>query len=118
MITEELFKQLVFKLPEVSETPNFEIKSFAVKKKIFATLNVKENRATIKLTESDQYAFSAFDKSMIYPVPNKWGKNGWTHLNLTKISVEILQDALTAAYCNVAPTKLASIVVPKSEGFE
>ena len=118
MITEEQFKLLVFRFPEVGETSHFEIKSFAIKKKVFATLNIKENRATIKLTESDQYAFCAFDKSIIYPVPNRWGKNGWTHLNLTKISVEILQDALTAAYCNVAPTKLASIVVPKSEGFE
>jgi predicted DNA-binding protein (MmcQ/YjbR family) len=111
MISADLFRAIAMQFPQVAEAPHFENTSFQIKKKIFATLNQKENRATIKLTESDQYAFSAFDKSVIYPVPNKWGKHGWTHINLLKINEEILQDALLTSYCTVAPPKLAAEVM-------
>lgn len=107
MISEDLFRAIAKQFPQVTEAPHFENVSYKIKSKIFATLNQKENRATIKLSESDQYAFSAFDKTIIYPVPNKWGKHGWTHINLLKIEEEVLRDALLTAYCTIAPSKLA-----------
>ena len=41
----------------------------------------------------------------MYPVPNKWGKQGWTHINLKTIPEEMCLDALAAAYSEVAPKK-------------
>jgi predicted DNA-binding protein (MmcQ/YjbR family) len=114
MITEEQFRTIVTEFPEVTEALHSGNTSFQVKKKIFAVINPLEGRATIKLNESDQYAFCTFDKSVIFPVPNKWGKHGWTHLNLKKISLEILHDALATAYCTVAPKKLAQLVILKN----
>lgn len=115
MITEEQFRAIAAVLPEVTEALHAGNTSFQVKKKIFAVINPIEGRATIKLNESDQYAFCTFDKSVIYPVPNKWGKHGWTHLNLIKISQEVLQEALVTAYCTVAPKKLAQLVMLKND---
>lgn len=115
MITEEQFKIIATELPEVTEALHSGNTSFQVKKKIFAVINPIEGRATIKLNESDQYAFCAFDKSIIFPVPNKWGKHGWTHLNLKKISQEVLQEAIVTAYCTVAPKKLAQLVMLKND---
>ena len=110
MVSIETFRQIALSFPETTEAPHFEKPSFNVAKKIFATLNTTESRATIKLSESDQDIFCLFDKTVIYPVPNKWGKQGWTHLNLKTITEEICIDALKTAYCEVAPKRLSSLI--------
>ena len=86
MVTLEGFRKMAMSLDMAIEAPHFEKTSFRIKGKIFATLNSKENRACVRLSEIDQSAFCSFDASVIYPVPNKWGKYGWTLINLKKIS--------------------------------
>jgi predicted DNA-binding protein (MmcQ/YjbR family) len=90
------------------EAPHHEVISFRVKKKIFATLNKTENRACLKLSLIDQDVFSTTNKGIIYPVPNAWGKYGWTLVDLGKVKKSVFKDALTCAFCHVAPEKLAS----------
>ncbi|MES2617208.1 MAG: MmcQ/YjbR family DNA-binding protein [Bacteroidota bacterium] len=90
-----------------SEEPHFEKSSFRVNKKIFTTLDSTNRRVCVKLSEIDQSAFGAFDSTIIYPIPNKWGKMGWTFIELDKVNPEVLKDALICAYCEVAPKKLA-----------
>ncbi len=74
-------------------------------KKIFATLDVKNNRACLMLSEIDQSVFSAFDQSVIYPVPNKWGKQGATFVELTIVRKSMLKDALKQAYKKITTKK-------------
>lgn len=108
MITAQTARKLALAFEEAEELPHFEKASFRVKKKIFATLNEKQQRATLKLSESDQSIFSLYgDKTTVFPVPNKWGKQGWTQFLLDKVDEEFFNDALTAAYCEVAPKHLA-----------
>src|SRR4051812_14333414 len=107
MVPFPLFRHLALGFDEVVELPHFENTSFRIKKKIFATLNERENRAVVKLSEIDQSAICSFDRNIVYPVPNKWGKVGWTILQLEHVDEETLKDALTMAYCHVAPSKLA-----------
>ncbi len=57
------------------------------------------------LTETDQSVFSAFDKTVIYPVPNKWGKRGATFVELKTVRKNMLKDALTQAYKRITNTK-------------
>ncbi len=90
------------------ESPHFEIISFRVKKKIFATLNKAEGRACLKLSLIDQDVFSTTNPGIIFPVPNAWGKYGWTLVNLKRIRKTVFRDALNCAYCNVAPALLAN----------
>lgn len=98
MITTDTFRKLASSFPGVEELPHFEKTSFRINKKIFATMNEKENRATVKLSENDQYIFCLNDKSVVYPVPNKWGVQGWTNIELTKINKRLLTQILKAAY--------------------
>jgi len=67
----------------------------------------------VNLTPVDQSVFCSFDKSVIYPVPGRWGKKGATYIELTKIKKSMLKDALTMAYCKTAPAKLAKVYFPE-----
>jgi predicted DNA-binding protein (MmcQ/YjbR family) len=103
---------MALSFPDANEAPHFEINSFRVRQKIFATLNATENRATIKLSEIDQSVFCC-NEELMFPVPNKWGKQGWTHINLKTIPKEMCLDALTKSYCEVAPKKLVLTIKSK-----
>ena len=116
MVEIETFRQMALALPEMSEHPHFKNQAFKVLgKKVVVTLNTAENRVCLKLSELDQDLFSTFDRTVIYPVPNKWGKQGWTLVNLGKVELETLHDALRAAYCHVAPKRLAVLVAEAEE---
>ncbi len=107
MVSTDVFRTLALQFEESSEAPHFEKTSFRVKKKIFATLDVKNKKAVLKLDAANQSVFCAFDKRSIYPVNGAWGKQGWTVLELSKVRKDLLSDALTVAYCAVAPKTLA-----------
>lgn len=113
MISIDTIRNLALSFPETTEAPHFEKISFRVKKKIFVTYDKAMNRSCIKLSEIDQDVFSSLDKSIIFPVPNKWGKQGWTFIDMSKVSMEVFFDVLTSAYCEVAPKKLADQIRPK-----
>ncbi len=97
---------MALSFPDVKEEPHVEKISFRVRKKIFATYADKEKRACLKLSEIDQDVFSSADKTNIYPVSNRWGKQGWTFFEMESVNKDLFMDALTMAYCEVAPKKL------------
>jgi len=113
MISFSSFQKLALSFPETTEEPHFEKISFRVKKKIFATYDAKNTRACIKLSPANQDIFSSADKTIIYSLANKWGQQGWTMVEMKKISKDLFTAALTMAYCEVAPKKLAELVRPK-----
>lgn len=100
-------KKIALAFEEAQEQPHFDILSFRVKKKIFITINPKENRACLRFTPFDQDIFTKINKECFYAVPNKWGTYGWTLVNLKKVPLSLFNDAITCAYCNAAPPKLA-----------
>lgn len=108
MISINTFRKLALSFPETTEETHFEKISFRVKKKIFATYDDKNKRACIKLSEIDQDVFSSFDKKVVYPVKNKWGKQGWTIIEMSIVGKELFIDALTTAYCEVAHKKFSN----------
>lgn len=89
------------------ESPHFEKKSFRVNKKIFLTLDDKNNRAVVKLPPVEQSVFCAFDPKAVYPSSGAWGKQGWTVVELIAVKKELVKDIIRVSYCNVAPKLLA-----------
>lgn len=112
MVTPDTVRTLALSFPEAVEQPHFEKASFRVKKKIFATLDKKNNRCVVKLSPVDQSVFMAADKGIIYPATGAWGKQGWTIIELKKVRKSLFTDAITTSYCTVAPQKLALLVRP------
>lgn len=107
MVSLETARKMALSFEGAEEQPHFEKNSFRIGKKIFATLDSENKRACFKLSLVHQSVFSAFDKDTIYPIPNKWGKLGWTYFELNKVRKDMLLDAMTLSYCGVAPKKLA-----------
>jgi predicted DNA-binding protein (MmcQ/YjbR family) len=103
MSTPNIFTQLALSLNEVHQEPHFEKTSFRYKKKIFATLNTVEKRSTLKFLPEEQYMLCKVKPEAIFPVPNKWGNHGWTHVLYEQITEEILFELLKTAYLSVRP---------------
>ena len=107
MVSLDKVREIAMAFEAAEEAPHFEITSFRVKKKIFVTMNASLQHITIRLSAVDQSVFCEYNPAIIYPVPNKWGKLGWTHVNLLTVEEELLQEVIRLSYCIVAPRKLA-----------
>lgn len=107
MISLATVRKLALSFDAVDEKPHFEKISFRVKNKIFATVDVKAGIVVLKLSEIDQSVFSDFNGSAIYPVPGAWGRQGWTIVEMKKVRKDVFKDAITTAWCTVAPSKLS-----------
>ena len=106
MVTIEEARKFALSFPETDEHPHFDKKAFRVKKKIFATLDEKAMRMMVKLTPTNQSVFCSYNNEIIYPVPGGWGRQGATFIELRKVRKTMFKDAVTTAYCTVAPPKL------------
>ena len=51
MITAQTFRKLALAFDEAEELPHLDKTSFRITKKVFATLNEKHQRVTLKLSE-------------------------------------------------------------------
>ncbi len=101
MTTEE-FTKLALSFPGTEANPHFDRTAFKViKKRIFATLHEGSATANLKLSVIDQSVFCSYDKDVVYPVPNKWGLQGWTTFVLKKMPEGMMLDALETAYKEV-----------------
>ena len=105
MTTKKKLTQIATSFDNVTEEPHYEKTSFRLKKKIFATFDQKNKLVCVKLSLEDQASFCSFDKKIIYPVPNKWGQQGWTFINLNLVHEETLTDALSTTYQEVSKKK-------------
>lgn len=102
MVSIAKFRELALSFPGTEESPHFERAAFkVVKKRIFATLLEGNKSANLKLNEVDQSVFCTFDSKAVYPVPNKWGLQGWTTFELDKVQEGFMLDALDTAYQEV-----------------
>ena len=98
-------RKMALAFDDVVEMPHFEKTSFRVNKKIFLTLDEKNHRGSVPLSAIDQDVFSGMSQGAIYPVPNKWGKQGWTFIDLQKVEKRIFKDVLLSAYGRVSGKK-------------
>lgn len=111
MTSFSLLREYILSLPEVTEEPHFEKRSYRVKKKIVATVSEKEEFFVVRLTGLQQSVFCKWDESACHPVPNKWGLQGWTRVYFEKVDADFLKDIVKTSYLNVAPKKLADLIL-------
>ncbi|MFS0491625.1 MmcQ/YjbR family DNA-binding protein [Leadbetterella byssophila] len=97
------FKSLALSLDGAKEQIHHDKIAFTYRSKIFATLNEKESRSTLKFLPEEQGMLCKVHPTAIFPVPNKWGTYGWAHVLYQEIKPEILLELLKTAYLSVRP---------------
>ena len=107
MTTNE-FRELALSFPEAIESAHMHHPDFRVGGKIFASLEYpNKDSAMVKLSADDQKAFVQTSPGMFTPAKGAWGRQGATTVNLPAATINIVREALAAAWRNIAPKRLS-----------
>ena len=102
------FRRLALALPETAEHAHMNHPDFRVRGKIFATLgHPAKGWGMVKLTPEQQHYFSKDFPDVFVPVKGGWGLRGATSVHLKTVSKATLEKAISAAWRNSAPKRLA-----------
>ena len=107
-MTADNFRKLALSFTEAVESAHMHHPDFRVGGRIFATLGYPdEEYATVKLTRVDQKEFVQSNPDVFQPVKGAWGRQGATNIDLPAATIEIVREALAAAWRNTAPKRLS-----------
>ncbi len=104
MATGNDLRRIALSLDGTTEAPHFDRAAFKVAR-IFVTLAADGRTANIKFTPEEQEFKCMLAPGAFTPVPNAWGKQGWTTLNLTSLGVDELKNAMEMAWQHAQPKK-------------
>lgn len=93
-------------LPEASEAPHFELASFRVKGKVFATLAPDGSYLNVFVDDEHREMMTAVDPKAYESL--QWGKIRYLHVNLPAAKARDIKALLRAAWERKAPKKLVS----------
>ena len=107
-MTPNEFRELALSFPEAIESAHMHHPDFRVGGKIFATLGYPDKDwAMVKLTQDKQKEFVQSNPGMFKLVKGAWGRQGATNIYMAAAKREVVREALTAAWRNTAPKRLA-----------
>src|SRR6476620_9113323 len=107
-MTPNKFRELALSFPEAIESAHMRHPDFRVGGKIFATLGYPdEDFAMVKLSADDQKEFVRTSPGVFTPVKGAWGRQGGTTIYLPAATIDIVREALTAAWRKTAPKRLS-----------
>lgn len=98
MVKPQEAKNIALSFEGADEQPHFDRIAFTIKKKIFATLSLKEETLNVKFLPQQQTIFCPPQSDIIFAIPKGWGRMGWTTINLRKASKKLVTSALLEAY--------------------
>ncbi len=97
------FRRIALSLEGTSESPHFDRAAFRVAR-IYATLAPDGCSANLKFTPDEQELKCMVASDAFAPIPNAWGRQGWTIATLAKLTVPELENALRMAFAHAQPT--------------
>lgn len=104
MATGRDLRRIALALEGTTEAPHFDRAAFKVAR-IYVTLAADSRTANVKFTPEEQEFKCLLAPGAFTPVPNAWGKQGWTTLSLAALGVAELKNALEAAWQHAQPKK-------------
>jgi hypothetical protein len=90
-------RRLALALEGTTEAAHFDRSAFKARR-IYVTLAADGRTANFKLSPDEQEFKCMMAPEAFTPVPNAWGRQGWTVATLSKLSVAELKDALDLAW--------------------
>jgi hypothetical protein len=91
-------------LEGTNEAPHFDRAAFKVAR-IYVTLAGDGKTANFKFTPDEQEFKCMMAPDAFAPVPNAWGRQGWTTATLSRLSKTDLQSALETAWQHATAKK-------------
>jgi len=104
MATGKDLRRMALSLEGTAEAPHFDRAAFKVAR-IYVTLAADGRTANFKLTPDEQDFKCMMAPEAFAPVPNAWGRQGWTTATLSKLSAAELEGALEMAWAHALPKK-------------
>ena len=99
MASDTDLRRIALSLTGTSEAPHFDRAAFKVAR-IYVTLAADGRTANFKFTPDEQEFKCMMAPEAFAPVPNAWGKQGWTTADLSKLSAAELKSALAMAWAH------------------
>lgn len=106
MATGEDLRRIALSLEGTVEAPHFDRMAFRVARN-YVTLAADSLTANFKFTPDEQQFKCMMLPEAFSPVPNAWGRQGWTTADLSRLAEEDLENALRMAWERAQPRKLA-----------
>lgn len=107
-MTAREFRMIALSLPEASEAAHMGHPDFRVEGRIFATLGYpRSGWGMVALTPDQQELFVRTQPASFKPVDGGWGRKGATNVRLRAAKKAAVREALTIAWRNRAPKRLA-----------
>ena len=100
-------RRLALALDGTTETPHFDRAAFRVAR-TYATLAADGRTANLKLDPEEQEFKVLLAPEAFRPVDNAWGRQGWTTVELDRLSEAELQAALQMAWQHALPRPRAA----------
>jgi hypothetical protein len=104
MSTKADLRRIALSLEGTTEAPHFDRIAFRVAR-IYATLAPDGRTANLKFTPDEQELKCLVAAEAFAPIPNAWGRQGWTTATLSKLTVSELRNALEIAWRHALPAK-------------
>jgi hypothetical protein len=97
MATGHDLRRLALSLEGTTEAPHFDRAAFKVAR-IYVTLAPDRKTANFKFTPDEQEFKCMLAPEAFAPIPNAWGRQGWTTATLSKLTAKELKGALQMAW--------------------
>lgn len=97
-------RRIALSLAGTLEAPHLDRAAFKVAR-IYATLAADRLTANLRFTPDQQQLKCLTAPDAFAPLPNAWGRQGWTTARLAALSVEELSAALHAAWQHAGRTR-------------
>jgi hypothetical protein len=104
MATGDDLRRMALALDGTVEAPHFDRAAFKVARN-YATLAADAMTANFKFSPDEQEFKCMLAPAAFTPVPNAWGRQGWTTARLAELSEAELKDALQMAWRHALPKK-------------
>jgi hypothetical protein len=104
MATAKDLRRMAMALEGTSEAPHFDRAAFKVAR-IYVTLAADGRSANFRFTPDEQEFKCMMAPEAFAPLPNAWGRQGWTMATLSALSTADLKSALETAWRHATSKK-------------
>ena len=102
------FRRIALGMKDAIEGAHMGHPDFRAYGKIFATLHADRKWGMVKLTPDQQKTFLRDAPDVFAPESGAWGRQGCTAVRLESVDAEIMGEAMTLAWRNVADQRRAA----------